>query len=102
MGVYSNVDKSLEIDRRFDHAKTAANTVKDGYRKAVGIYDNKMHEAELYRERLLEDFRTALESNQFLVYFQPKFDIRPDQPVLSSAEALVRWEHPEKRADSGT
>ena len=95
MGVYSNVDKTLEIDRRFDHAKTAANTVKDGYRKAVGIYDNKMHEAELYRERLLEDFRPALENNQFLVYFQPKFDIRPDQPVLSSAEALVRWEHPE-------
>jgi EAL domain-containing protein (putative c-di-GMP-specific phosphodiesterase class I) len=41
-----------------------------------------MHEAELYRERLLEDFRPALENNQFLVFFQPKFDIRPDQPVL--------------------
>ena len=96
MGVYANVDKTLEIDRRFDHAKTAANTVKDGgYRKAVGIYDNKMHEAELYRERLLEDFRPALQSGQFLVFFQPKFDIRPDQPILSSAEALVRWKHPE-------
>ncbi len=95
MGVYANVDKTLEIDRRFDHAKTAANTAKDGYRKAVGIYDNKMHEAELYRERLLEDFRPALESDQFLVFFQPKFDIRPDKPILSSAEALVRWKHPE-------
>jgi EAL domain-containing protein (putative c-di-GMP-specific phosphodiesterase class I) len=54
-----------------------------------------MHEAELYRERLLEDFRPALESDQFLVFFQPKFDIRPDKPILSSAEALVRWKHPE-------
>ena len=95
MGVYANADKTLEIDRRFDHAKTAANTAKDGYRKAVGIYDNKMHEAELYRERLLEEFRPALESGQFLVFFQPKFDVRPDHPVLSSAEALVRWKHPE-------
>ena len=96
MGVYSNVDKTLEIERRFDHAKTAANTVKDGgYRKAVGIYDDKMHEAELYRERLLEDFRPALESGQFFVFLQPKYDIRPDKPILSSAEALVRWKHPE-------
>jgi EAL domain-containing protein (putative c-di-GMP-specific phosphodiesterase class I) len=95
MGVYSQVDKSLQIERRFDYAKIAANTVKSGYRKAVGIYDTKMHEAALFRERLLEDFRPSLESNHFTVYFQPKYDIRPDEPVLASAEALVRWNHPE-------
>ena len=95
MGVYSRVDKSLQIERRFDYAKVAANTVKYGFRKAIGIYDIKMHEAELYKERLLEDFKPSLESNCFMVYFQPKFDIRPDKPVLASAEALVRWNHPE-------
>lgn len=95
MGVYSNVDKSLQIDRRFDYAKIAANTVRSGFRKAIGIYDTKMHEAELFRERLLEDFRPSLEGGRFTVYFQPKFDIRPENPVLASAEALVRWDHPE-------
>ena len=95
MGVYSQVDKSLQIERRFDYAKTAANTVKSGYRKAVGIYDTEMHEAELYRERLLEDFKPSLENGRFVVYFQPKYDIRPEDPVLASAEALVRWDHPE-------
>ena len=95
MGVYSQVDKSLQIERRFDYAKIAANTVKSGYRIAIGIYDTKMHEAELFRERLLEDFRPSLENNRFMVYFQPKYDIRPETPVLASAEALVRWDHPE-------
>ena len=95
MGVYSLVDKSLQIERRFDHAKAAANTVKSGYLKAIGIYDTEMYEAELFRERLLEDFKPSLENGRFMVYFQPKFDIRPDQPVLASAEALVRWDHPE-------
>ncbi len=95
MGVYSQVDKSLQIERRFDYAKIAANTVRSGYRKAIGIYDTKMHEAELYRERLLEDFKPSLESSRFVVYFQPKFDIRSDKPILASAEALVRWDHPE-------
>ncbi len=94
MGVYSQVDKSLEIERRFDYAKIAANTVKSGYVKAIGIYDTEMHEAELYRERLLEDFKPSLESGRFMVYFQPKYDIRPDKPILASAEALVRCDHP--------
>ena len=95
MGVYSLVDKSLQIERRFDYAKIAANTVKNGYRKSIGIYDTEMHESELYRERLLEDFRPSLESSRFMVYFQPKYDIRSENPVLASAEALVRWDHPE-------
>ena len=96
MGVYANVDKTIEIERRYDYAKIAASAViRNGYRKPVGIYDAAMHEAELHRERLLEDFRPSLESKRFKVYFQPKFDIRPDKPVLSSAEALVRWDHPE-------
>ncbi len=95
MGVYSQVDKSLQIERRFDYARIAANMVKSGFRKAIGIYDTEMHEAELFRERLLEDFRPSLENNHFVVYFQPKYDIRPETPVLASAEALVRWNHPE-------
>ena len=95
LGVYSLVDKSIQIERRFDHAKTAADTVKSGYPKAIGIYNTEMHEAELFRERLLEDFKPSLENERFLVLFQPKFDIRPDRPILASAEALVRWNHPE-------
>ena len=95
MGIYAQVDKSIQIERRFEYAKIAGNTVKSGYRKAIGFYDTKMHEAELYRERLLEDFKPSLENKRFMVYFQPKYDIRPDKPVLASAEALVRWDHPE-------
>ena len=37
----------------------------------------------------------ALDENQFVVWFQPKFNIRGGRPVLCSSEALVRWRHPE-------
>ena len=66
MGVYSQVDKSLQIERRFDHAKAAANTVKSGYLKAIGIYDTEMYEAELFMERLLEDNGLILELDRFV------------------------------------
>ena len=94
MGVYSSVDKSLDMERRFDRAKMAADTVKSSFTKSVGIYDDSMHEAEILSEQLIEDFPIAIREKQFRVYYQPKFDVRPDEPILSSAEALVRWKHP--------
>ena len=95
MGVYSNVDKSIDIERRFDRAKLAADTVKNNFAKAIGIYDDSLRESEVFAEQLIEDFGAAISQRQFTVYYQPKFDIRPDEPVLSSAEALVRWKHPQ-------
>lgn len=94
MGVYSEVDKSLDIERRFDRAKIASDTVRNSLAKTIGLYDDRMHEKELYAEQLIEDFPKGIAEKQFLVYYQPKFDIRPDIPVMVSAEALVRWKHP--------
>ena len=95
MGVYANADKSLDIERRFDRAKMAADTVQGSFTKRVGVYDSTLHERELYSEQLIEDFSTAIKEHQFQVYYQPKFDVQPEIPVLASAEALVRWIHPD-------
>ena len=95
MGVYSSVDKTIDMERRFDWAKMAADTVKGSFSRNIGFYDYALHEQQIYAERLVEDFSAAVAEKQFQVYYQPKFDIRPDTPVLSSAEALIRWIHPE-------
>lgn len=95
VGVYAEVDKRLEMERRFDHAKDAANSIRNSYSASVAVYDDRLHEQEVFAERLLDDFHSALEQKQFIVFFQPKFDVRPDAPVLCGAEALVRWKHPE-------
>ena len=94
MGVYSDVDKTIDIERRFDRAKVAADTVKGSFSNPIAIYDEALHESEIYVEQLLEDFHEAIDQHQFVVYYQPKFDVRPEIPVLASAEALVRWCHP--------
>jgi len=95
MGVYANADKTVDVERRFDRAKMAADTVRGNFTRNISIYDATMHSVELLRAQLLDDFAHALEQHQFCVYYQPKFNILADEPVLSSAEALVRWKHPE-------
>ena len=94
MGVYPDVDKSIDIQRRFDRAKMAADTVRNSYTNAIGSYDKTLHDRELYSEQLVDDFRAAIMENQFRVFYQPKFDVRGETPLLTGAEALVRWYHP--------
>ncbi len=94
MGVYSNVDKTIDIERRFDRAKLAADTVRNNFTKAIGIYDDSLRESEVFAEQLIDDFRAAIREKQFQVYYQPKFNIQCETPELASAEALVRWKHP--------
>ena len=54
-----------------------------------------MYEKELNAERLIKDFDAALSEKQFKVYYQAKYLVQGERPVLASAEALVRWFHPE-------
>lgn len=94
MGIYSNVDKSLDIEFRFDRAKMASDTVKGNLANPIAYYDESMHDEEVLAEQLIADFHTAIREKQFVVYYQPKYNVQREAPVLSSAEALVRWKHP--------
>ena len=94
MGVYSDVDKSLEMERRFDRAKMASDSVRSSFTRNIGVYDDTLHKAEMYSEQLIEDFPKAVREGQFKVFFQPKFNIIGEKPYLAGAEGLVRWQHP--------
>ena len=94
MGIYPNADGKLDIERRFDRAQMAADTIRSTVTKTIAFYDDAMHEKEVYSEQLVNDFHTAIREKQFQVFYQPKFDVRPETPLLTSAEALVRWIHP--------
>ncbi len=95
MGVYPEVDKSIDVERRFDRAKMASDTVRSTFTKAVAIYDDALHESSKFADQLLVDFKRAIEEEQFVVHYQPKYDIRGEEAFLTSCEALVRWNHPE-------
>ena len=87
--------KNLDPVQLFDRARTACNMARGHYKEHLIIYDEKVSERESYEQRLINDLKSGLDSGEFEVYFQPKYDIRSEIPKLVSAEALVRWNHPE-------
>lgn len=94
-GVYPKVDRSIEMERRFDRAKQSCDTIRNNYAISIAYYDTKSYEKDIFSERLIGDFEEAMEKGHLIVYYQPKYNIKGDKPVLSSAEALIRWQHPE-------
>ena len=95
IGVYPDLYRSCSLQQRFDRALQACNTIsRNAHDTEVAVYDNEMHEKELYEERLLADIDEALQNNQISVVFQPKYNVRGEKPVLCGAEALIRWKHP--------
>ena len=87
--------QGLEAVQMFDRARTACTMARDSYQDHLVIFDGRMQEQENYEQRLLNDLHRALNSYEFEVHYQPQFDIRSDPPKPVSAEALVRWNHPE-------
>lgn len=95
MGVYSDVDKSLMAENWIDRAKTACDRIRGDYSRHIAYYNNEFYEKSKYQERLINDIDDAIASKDLIVYYQPKYGIQSDTPTLKSAEALIRWKHPE-------
>ena len=95
MGVCTRTDITSDLEGRFDRAKSACNRIRGDYLHALAYYDDSQYEQDIHAQRLINETKEALRSGQFKVYYQPKYDITGSRPTLMSAEALVRWQHPE-------
>lgn len=68
------------------HAKTSG-------RNTYRFFESSMNDNVYEQLRLLHDFRIAMESDQLSLVYQPIYDAQDG--TLASAEALLRWTHPE-------
>lgn len=93
-GIYVIEDKELPIEIMLDRAKLAAKTIKGQYLNNYAFYTDDIGDALEEEQQIVNEMAHALETEQFAVYFQPKYNVKSRLPV--GAEALVRWEHPEK------
>jgi EAL domain-containing protein (putative c-di-GMP-specific phosphodiesterase class I) len=60
----------------------------------VQLFSKQLREWVTDRVRLEADLRRALEAGEFVVHYQPKLDLHQDE--VTEAEALLRWQHPER------
>jgi len=74
------------------NADTAMYQAKALGRNAYSFFTRKMNDVMLRRLELEEHLHSALERDEFEVYYQPKIDIKNGSII--GAEALLRWKNP--------
>ncbi|MBQ4283141.1 MAG: EAL domain-containing protein [Lachnospira sp.] len=93
-GVYIIEDRSLSINDMYDRANMASKKCKGNYLENYAFYDEQMSKVLVDEQMIVNEMSNALDCGQFILYLQPKYEIKNNQ--LVGAEALVRWLHPEK------
>lgn len=93
-GLYMIEDREMDVASMVDKSRIAMEAVKDNYMKPYAYYDNSMRESIVMEQILMSDCERAIKENQFEVYYQPVCN--SSDGTIISAEALVRWVHPER------
>ena len=85
-------------DQLLRNADMALYRAKEEGRGTYQLYDAKMHDEVQARRALEEDLRRALERDEMHLVYQPQFNCMTGE--LVGAEALLRWNHPQRGAVS--
>jgi diguanylate cyclase (GGDEF)-like protein len=94
IGIAMYPDDGATIIALLAHADAAMYAAKQSGRGTFRRYTQGMHAGTEGRVQLESDLHAAVTSNQFELYYQPKVDTRTGE--VRSAEALIRWNHPER------
>lgn len=83
--------KRLDLEVVYNNACTARGTLADSDESGVALFDTKLVEDQKWIDKVTERQRYAIEHEEFMVYYQPKYD--PSTNKLKGAEALIRWQN---------
>lgn len=92
VGVYDLCEPGCDAYTMIYKALLAQQTIRSDQTRRIAYYTADMGERSHRDHVLLSDVRTALDEDQFQVWFQPQFNYT--NSTLIGAEALVRWQHP--------
>ena len=93
-GVFTVDNVYLTVNKMLDRAHMAMNTVKGNYNRRFAYYDEQLRTALMEEQMLVRDMEGALDNNNFCIFLQPIYDSATNK--IKSAEALIRWNHPQR------
>ena len=92
IGISIYPDDGNSFDALLQRADTALYKAKESGKKAFCFFKEHMNTEIMNNVRTQNDLKTALENNEFVLYYQPQIDT--ESSAICGVEALLRWNHP--------
>ena len=89
-GIYADVDRGISVTHMCSKALLALNTIINDFRRIFAKYDDSTSQKQLKAQTYEAQFNDALANEEFVIWYQPKFN--PYTEKIVGAEALVRWQ----------
>ena len=94
IGIALYPQDGTDAEQLLRHADQAMYLAKGAGKNRYQLYDVQQESAlQAQRERLAH-IRQALDRQEFVLYYQPKANMKTGS--VTSVEALIRWQHPER------
>ena len=86
--------EEIDADQLLRQADQAMYQAKQSGKSRYHVFDDEQDRNVRGHHESLEHVRHALAAREFVLYYQPKVNMR--QGTVIGAEALIRWQHPER------
>lgn len=87
-------DDNVDAETLIRHADQAMYVAKQTGKNRYHCFDPELDRISQARSEKLARIEYALQHDEFVLYFQPKVNMRTGK--VWGAEALIRWQHPDK------
>lgn len=94
IGIAVYPDDGDNFDLLLKRADTAMYEAKNAGRSTYRFYHEQMNIDAVEQHQMLSGLAKALERREFVLHFQPQIDLASGMVI--GAEALIRWQHPER------
>lgn len=92
IGVTLYPQDDADVDMLIRHADQAMYLAKEAGKNQYHLFDTAQDDAINIRRESLDNISTALDRDEFVLFYQPKVNMLSGDVV--GVEALIRWQHP--------
>lgn len=93
IGISIYPEQGETFEALLQNADTAMYKAKESGKNTYRFFTRQMNHNIIGQFKIQNDLKTALQNNEFVLFYQPQIELSSN--TITGSEALIRWKHPQ-------